>query len=386
MNTGLSFSQYDGEAILRIPFWFILLSGIFIGVIFSREKNKLDFIGSLIIILIIYTCIQMFFIDDIVKYFNFIFLYFGIYFLYYIIKNIKLDIDDILKFVNFIAIYNSILSIAQYFTGIKLLPGVWFDSIYFLEGANSVKRVVGVVGSNNAAGNFGAILFVVILYNAVKRRRVIDFLALGLTSIFSIITLTRIGYLAIGVSIIIFYFFTNWSNKKIFIFKYILLLFGIMLGGIILFKFGYLIYETLFIKRGHTSDYRFTQFTFVLNYLLPNNYLLGVGAGQMNNYIYNNYYYYELDLHSQYLNVLIEQGIFMFINFIVLNVSIFIKMIKRFKNYNLERIFIISLFISNLICSNYNPNQYYLSNNVLYYLIVFVIAFGGYPKFINRER
>ena len=76
----------------------------------------------------------------------------------------------------------------------------------------------------------------------------------------------------------------------------------------------------------------------------------------------------------------------MFINFIVLNVSIFIKMIKRFKNYNLERIFIISLFISNLICSNYNPNQYYLSNNVLYYLIVFVIAFGGYPKFINRER
>ncbi|WP_394883614.1 O-antigen ligase family protein, partial [Clostridium baratii] len=376
INTGFMCNQYDGIAILRIPMVFATLLGITIGLIGFKRSIEKDCLNKLMIIIMLYTFIQVIIAKDFVKYSNFIFLYGSIIMLLSIMKKIEINAQSILDVINVVAIYNGILSIFQYITECKLLPGVWNENIYFSEGANMVKRVVGVVGTNNAAGNFGALLFVIVLYNIIKKRRIIDFIALFCTSIFSILTLTRIGYLAIGVSILIFYFFSNWKKRNGLIVKYFLIIIGIIVVGFIILKFGDKIYNTLFLKRGYTSDYRFTQFEFVIKNLIPDNILLGVGAGQMNRYILYNFGYREIDLHSQYLNVLVEQGVIIFTIFLIFNILIFKKLLKKYKNNSLERILVVCLFISNLICSNYNPNQYYLSNNILYFSVMFIILYS----------
>ncbi|WP_394896247.1 hypothetical protein, partial [Clostridium baratii] len=242
INTGFMCNQYDGIAILRIPMVFATLLGITIGLIGFKRSIEKDCLNKLMIIIMLYTFIQVIIAKDFVKYSNFIFLYGSIIMLLSIMKKIEINAQSILDVINVVAIYNGILSIFQYITECKLLPGVWNENIYFSEGANMVKRVVGVVGTNNAAGNFGALLFVIVLYNIIKKRRIIDFIALFCTSIFSILTLTRIGYLAIGVSILIFYFFSNWKKRNGLIVKYFLIIIGIIVVGFIILKFGDKIY------------------------------------------------------------------------------------------------------------------------------------------------
>lgn len=78
----------------------------------------------------------------------------------------------------------------------------------------------------------------------------------------------------------------------------------------------------------------------------------------------------EIDLHSQYLNVLVEQGIFIFIVFVTFNIILLKKVLNKYKD-NLTRCFIWGIFLTSIICFNYNPNQYYMLNNILYYIIMF---------------
>jgi hypothetical protein len=140
---------------------------------------------------------------------------------------------------------------------------------------------------------------------------------------------------------------------------------------VILFLSWHRIYEILFANRGNTQGYRFIQYGRVAQYILPHvNAIKGIGLGQYRNYIYYFYKISDIDLHTQYLNVLIEQGWIVFILFIVFNIFIFIRALKS-SNSALKKAFVISLFVANLICSNFNPNQYYYVNNLVYYLLMF---------------
>ncbi|PAD33575.1 hypothetical protein CHH56_19095, partial [Terribacillus saccharophilus] len=66
---------------------------------------------------------------------------------------------------NFISIFNSLLSLAQLVTKKKLLIGGFNDSILYTEGAIDSLRVTGIAGTNNAAGNFSALLVCITLFN-----------------------------------------------------------------------------------------------------------------------------------------------------------------------------------------------------------------------------
>ncbi|WP_222848552.1 hypothetical protein, partial [Lactiplantibacillus plantarum] len=88
------------------------------------------------------------------------------------------------------AILNGVLSILQYITGKTLLIGNLSQSIVYTEGVTNVKRVVGLAGSNNAAGNLGVLLFCICLYNTVTQKNLFSLFSLGITTVFSLLTLT----------------------------------------------------------------------------------------------------------------------------------------------------------------------------------------------------
>lgn len=369
INSGYS---YNGTSILRVPVWFIVV--VVFGIVnflylYKREDRTITLIMLIIILNLI---IWRPYIIDVVKYYNFIFIYVAILLIYNIISTFKnISLDYILNIIIGISIANSTLGILQFFLNKKLLPGVWNESILFLEETGgAVKRIVGFAGTNNAAGAFGAILFCVSLYMYIKNKRLIYLVTVILNGVFSVLTLTRIGYLAIFIQLLIFYLFTKNINLKQFIKKYFIFILSVVFVIVILVLFGDKIYETLFLNRGYTANYRITQFEFVINNVIKNNVIFGVGPGQLNTYILEQLGLIELDLHSQYLNVLAEQGIFIFTCFVVFNIYILKKALIK-HNDNLTKCLVWAIFITSLVCFNYNPNQYYPINNLIYYSLIF---------------
>ena len=75
------------------------------------------------------------------------------------------------------------------------------------------------------------------------------------------------------------------------------------------------------------------------------------------------------------LNYLVENGLFVFVVAIVFNIGILVTILKNSyleKNYKLLAL---SLFFGNLIVSNFNPNQIYTINIIIYYLVMFYLAY-----------
>lgn len=370
INTGREFLEYNGESPLRISLSFITI--FCLGILHISKIQKKKAINVCILIILINTLLWGMGISNSVKYYNFIELYADILLLYLIISNLKyISVNYVIKLVSIFAILNSILGIFQFITSKKLLIGAWSESIYFLqETGGQVKRIVGFAGTNNAAGNLGAILFCIALFNFSRQKKLRNFVWLVLSGIFSILTLTRIGYLAIFVQIGIFFVFNIKYNGISRRNKYYLIVLSIIVPLVVGIFFAKDIYQILVVNRGFTSDYRIHQFQLVIENVISKNFFIGVGPGQLNQYLLSNFSKHEMDLHSQYLNVLVEQGFIIFIIFVYFNVSIFTQCIKRHKD-PLIRVFVTSLFITSLITFNYNPNQYYIINNLLYYIIMF---------------
>lgn len=65
-----------------------------------------------------------------------------------------------------------------------LLIGSFSESILYTEGIVDSNRAVGIAGSNNSAGNLGALLFIIALFNLYKKR--IYFLYLQRCLLFSL--------------------------------------------------------------------------------------------------------------------------------------------------------------------------------------------------------
>ncbi|MGG0252063.1 hypothetical protein COM38_08160 [Bacillus toyonensis] len=285
-------------------------------------------------------------------------------------SNNKQGNEIIFKSILVFSIVNSLLSVMQYMFNKSFLLSNPNASINYTEGVKVVKRVWGVVGASNGAGNLGTILFAVLLYYLYKNRNLITLTAFILNFIFILLTLTRIAYLAVGVEFLIFIFFTYFKDlnyKKLFT-RIMLIISCMILFCIFIYVLYDSVYEILILDRGATQSNRFVQFDKVIEIAMAH-LSLGVGAGQ---YIYNAYMYYgfqDIVVHSQFLNVLVEQGIFSLIAYLFVYIYMFIILIKKFKE---DVWFPIILFTGNFITSNFNPNQYY---NVCIFIFMF-LTFG----------
>lgn len=344
--------------------------------IFSRKENREYYF--LIFVMLLFPLSNVLEIVDYANYFRVSFVYYAMILILFIYIGIKeIDISKILYSINYLALFNALLSFAQYLTGKQLLLGSINSSIIYTEGIVDIKRVVGLAGSNNSAGNFGALLFGVVLYNCLKSKDLLSWLTLFLTSIFSILTLTRIGYVAIAIEIIVAFFMYIPRNKLETKLKKWIFILGLGLLCITTFLLKNKIISVLFTDRGNTADERFRQYNTVFKYILHDHILFGIGNGQYRTYIYeqSDHKIVDIPIHSQYLNVLAENGIFLFTLFVLLNAYLIYTTFVYCKKQNLLKMLVVLLSISNFICSNFNPNQYYFLTNVVYYLLMFGIMF-----------
>ncbi|WP_366247707.1 O-antigen ligase family protein [Terribacillus aidingensis] len=324
-------------------------------------------------------------VEDFYKYYSIVFTYISVLMLYLIIKSIKyLPVEKILKGVTVLALINAILSILQYITGLRLLLGSFNGSILYTEGAEAASRAVGLAGTNNSAGNFGAILFGVVLYNFIKRKSFFNVLVLCLTTIASVLTFTRIGYVSIAVQIIIFFLFSKAKKRSQTYFKIIFTCFFAPIAAFILFVFLDEIIQKLFTERGDTQSARFTQFNLAFDRVISNDFWFGVGTGQYRAFLYERFGILDIDLHSQYLNILAENGFIIFGLFVWFNIWLFIRALKNNPDRHLK-LLVISIFVGNLICSNFNPNAHYYLINVLYFLLMSLLARGRKNEILKEQ-
>lgn len=298
--------------------------------------------------------------------------YLTIYLCLLIVLSLKrIPLKEFLYNFNYLAIFNGILSILQMLTGKKLLIGSFSQSIIYTEGITDTYRAVGIAGSNNSAGNLSLLLFTIVLINVIKYRDKVSIISLFFTLIFAVLTQTRIALLAIGiVSVIVFILVPIQKKKKIYISLSVIGLFTT-----IAFIFYNRIIETLFLSRGNTANQRFIQYERAFNKGIFEHPFLGIGTGQWRSYLYRNYEIVDIPIHSQAYNFFVENGIFVFISFLLFNIFIIMKILNNKELDNNSKILGISLFVGNFLVSNFNPNQVYTINNAVYYLVIFSLVY-----------
>ncbi|MCM3602230.1 O-antigen ligase family protein [Robertmurraya korlensis] len=383
-NLSLGFEQFldDEHSVGRVHSGFIAIVACFV-IFFNKRMFQLRKEWIFILPLFIISLYDLFFrVDDYVRFLTITHTYISILLLYLIFKGIdKFDINRILNGFNYLAIFNGILSIAQYVTGKKLLLGNFNDSIIYTEGLVVTKRAVGLAGTNNSAGTFAALLVAVTLYNVAKRKDKLSIISLVLTLIAAILTLTRSAYGAILVELMIFIAVIIYKNRDKF-YRYIkFVVIGTILVVLGLFFSRNLIYQKLFLERGDTTSSRFTQYERTFNNIVPDHFLFGIGSGQYRTYLLKHFSIRDIDIHSQYLNVLVESGFIIFVLFVILNLALVIKIVTSNCDWILKTI-TACIFIANLMCANFTPSQYYYLNNIIYFLIMFAIYFEArkFPK------
>ncbi len=246
------------------------------------------------------------------------------------------------------------------------------------EAFNGMLRVEGLVGYCNGAGNLGAILFPVLLYKFWHKKSVFNFIVLALNLVFTYLTFTRTGYIAIFVEVIIFAAFMMFQNNdKAGVLKKLVYT-GV--SAVILF-FMYTaysddvinVYNGLFSYRGSTQSLRFIQFQRAFKIFLESPFI-GIGTGQYAPYLLTTHFISDFDIHSQWLNILTEQGLLAFISYTFFYSSVFVMLVKRCKGEDLW--FAIAIFAGNSLAINFNVNQYYGINIYIFYFIVFGFIFA----------
>jgi hypothetical protein len=369
---------FDGGNIIYVPaVVFIIAIVAIVRTRFNLIKFKLD---EFILIVILMSILLSYIngqINDIFKFCSIVVLYLSIFFIGLMYKSLnEYNLERVLNAFSYMAIFNGILGVLQYITNKKLLIGAFNDNIFYTQGGDSVKRAVGLAFSNNAGGNLGAILFCIVLFNYLRTKKKIHLFAVVINGIFLALTLTRLGYLAAIVEAAIFFLLTKWDSISQIMKKMGLVIGGIVCVLIVALIYGDKIYNTLFTQRGNTEISRAIQYQNVFeNIISKDTFWNGIGVGQYKYYSYYNFGILDIDIHSQYISVLAEQGIFIFILFIILNLYILKKALTN-AEHKLEKAFIISLFIGNLICCNFNPNEYYIINNLLYYLLMYCYVYN----------
>ena len=366
--------QKDGNMFYLTYTTVFIFSALIIS-IFKKSNNydskKFDVYTWIILAMIVLILLQpaIFYIYDVKLFGHILDSYLAILSIYVLAKKYGylFTEDFILRAIAIFSICNSLFSFAQFITGKPLSPTSPYESIIYNIGYGELKRVSGLLGSNNGAGNLGAIFFTPLLYFLIKRpsfKRSIPFI---LNIIFTILTFTRIGYVSIAIQLIIFLFYRNRNKiKKIKKTKIVVCIIFIIIIGYALINIDTTM-NALFEKRGSTENSRWEQFERAKEVFVENK-LLGIGYGNYIQYAVQIFLQSDIIIHSQYINTLVESGSIGFILFTLINIIPIIILLKRFK---LNRWIPISIFIGNFIVINFNPNQYYFMNIFIYFYLIF---------------
>lgn len=290
-------------------------------------------------------------------------------------KESKLQKDLFLKFFSFVILFNSLLGFVQWITKKPLLLNNESASLIYTEGLQDVIRVIGIVGSNNGAGNLGAIFFPITVYMYLKNKNVYYLLLVLFNLMFLILTLTRIGILAVIIVAIIMILLFKAKSLMGFTLKYLLVFCLISVSLIVWINFGDGIVNLLFDQRGNTAGSRFIQYDNILTILKGESIkeiILGIGSGEYIPYLQSYYGTWDIVIHSIFLNKLIEEGIISLIAYLFMVVMLTFYATKKIDAKYKWIPALVS--ICYLITSNFNPAQYYFLPNIMYYTFMIGIS------------
>lgn len=288
----------------------------------------------------------------------------------YILSKNGLKLKQIIIAIVILSMINSVIGFLQYIFNASFLLFSNKSDIIYTEGRNLTKRAIGIVGASNGAGNLAAIFMPILILYFYKYNKIIGFIAIIFNLIFCILTITRIGYLAILIEVILCFLIIRSKDKLHVALKIFFATFLLVISILMIYFFFDNIFKVLFVDRGDTHLSRFYQFENV-KLILSDLPLLGIGAGQYTFSLFANFHIQDIVIHSQLLNVLVEQGIFNFICFITLIVYL---TFRGFKQIN-QKWFIPILLIGFLIVSNFNPNQYYSIPNFIFFIMLYSAVF-----------
>ncbi|MFD0845787.1 O-antigen ligase family protein [Streptococcus saliviloxodontae] len=359
---------------------------ILILFLFSLSRNfRIDFLYTYFIIKIFYDILQWNLgqIYNQPKLFTLLVADITIFLLLIVFVNFpKLNLKNFLYSINYLALVDGCISILQLITKKSLLLSNWEGHILYTEGVKDSYRAIGIAGSNNAAGNLGAILFIVVLFNVIKNKDNFSKICLILALVATALSQTRIGIVAIVICLLFYYGRNILKDHIIRITKNQLYLYitGFVLGiSAVLLSLNKIL-AILFFDRGNTASVRFVQFENVYNFAIKEHFFTGIGLGQWRSFIYSKISLPDVYIHSQYISTLAEQGIIIFILFVLFNFYLLINTLKFFKDETIYYDLTICLFLVNIICSNFNPNQLYFTNNIVYYMVMFGLYCYGKNK------
>jgi O-antigen ligase len=291
--------------------------------------------------------------------------------MFYCLSFMNFNATTFFMIISVYALANSLLGVMQYIFNKSFLPFSAQDTIDYYEGVTITKRVFGFVGASNGAGNLGAILFSVLLYYHLKRRSYVSLFILLSNVIFVVLTFTRIGYMSIIAQLLVYILFSKMQDYNHWI-KRILVGICSVFAVLIAYRLFYHdIYQVLVVSRGNTESHRFTQFNTAFE-LFKEHIWFGIGAGQYIPFMQSNFGVNDIALHSQFMNIMVEQGLISVLFFIVIYISLFVWSLKIYKE---ERWLPISLAIGNLIVVNFNPNQYYSICIYTFFILIYGLVF-----------
>lgn len=360
----------------------ILMLVIFL-IFINKNTFRIDYFYFFFVMLafqISYTYFSNQYIYDLPMFFRLLMNYLTIILTFFIASSLRnvgsqFDTSTYLYCFNYLAILNGVLGFLQVLTGKSLLIGSFNTSILYTQGVVNVNRAVGIAGSNNSGGNLGALLFVITLNNLMSRKDMFSLFSCVITFLFTVLTQTRTAIVVI-VLVLFFTFFTQKSVNKNQQFAKVIFTTLLLVSLIIfIFLFGKIMVIKLFIDRGNTAGSRFIQFNNAWSLAMKKHFWIGIGAGQWTDYLYENYKIVDIPIHSQYLNFWVENGFPIFILNVIFNITILVRTLNRKYVNGISGSFIWLFFLANLVVCNFNPNQIYTINNVVYYLTIFILMF-----------
>jgi hypothetical protein len=345
----------------------------------KNNDNRILFMFICLTLINIYMLLEPMFlyIYSAESYSLYLFTYFNIelmLIIFIILRRFNYEKKTVINVISVFSLMNAILGFLQYITGRVLID--FKDSSQQITNLYLGERVSGFVIGDNGGGNLGAILFPLLIYKYKQDKNVFNFILILADVLFTIFTFTRIAYLAICVEVLVSMLLSvkNISIKQI-IKSISTFIFVLGVGIYSYLKYFNEIVNIFLGQRGDTQSDRFIQFAIAIKAFFSTP-VLGTGHGQYNDYImYRIDTFDDLVIHSQLLNMLVEEGIIIFMLFSIFNICLIYMLVKKY-NRKMERLFIIMLFIGNLICINFNPNQTYEINIYIYYFILFGLLFA----------
>ena len=268
---------------------------------------------------------------------------FFIFLIVYLAQVSRFNQSMVVNFFVFGGVLSSIYGLTHYYfmmNGVDIDPNIWGVIAnsntsdmerYMSYSMNGIYRGKGFAGSNATATFYVAIIPLLfsffLIYKGFQKFKFLIYLLLVVSSL--LIIMSRVGISATMLSLFLFLFFSG--RKKILI--YTILIFSFSLYMLAL-NLNIDTLESIISSRVNTDTDRYLLFEGALNFFLENPFF-GSGANNYSQYAIesNNRLLHDENLHSSWMTILFETGIFGFISHIL----IFLYAIK--KTYRVDSIY-----------------------------------------------